>query len=194
MRRLGFFAKQARERRIFLFDLLPKHAVGVEIGVHEGEFSRQLLARTCPTELHLIDPWEHQTADVYKDAWYGGKAKAGQREMDERYANVCCEFKEDIRAGRVKIHRGYSANILELFPDEYFDWMYIDGNHLYEYVKKDLALSMKKAKLGGLIAGDDYRDGGWWEGGVKKAVDELLINEAVQLVTIRNGQFILRKE
>ncbi len=43
-----------------------------------------------------------------------------------------------IKAGQVKIHRGYSTDILEQFPDEYFDWIYIDGNHLYEYVKNDL--------------------------------------------------------
>ena len=83
--------------------------------------------------------------------------------------------------------------MLEQFPDEYFDWVYIDGNHLYEYVKEDLEVSLRKTKAGGLITGDDYTEGGWWEGGVKKAVDEFSTNNAVHLLEIRNRQFVFRK-
>jgi len=179
--------------RQFLLDLLPKSSVGAEIGVHLGDFSQGILDSISPKELHLIDPWEHQTSSVYKRAWYGGGAKGGQFEMDERYSSVSKRFDQYIRSEQVKVHRGYSTDILQQFPDQYFDWVYIDGNHLYEYVKKDLELSLQKVKLGGYITGDDYIEGGWWEGGVKKAVDEFAKNQAVQLVQIRNRQFIFRK-
>jgi len=179
--------------RKFLLDLLPKNSVGAEIGVHLGEFSRQILDVVRPRELHLIDPWEHQASDQYANAWYGGGAKNGQREMDERYAHVCRRFDREIRAEHVKVHRGYSAVVLEGFPDEYFDWVYIDGNHLYEFVKQDLSLSARKTRPGGYITGDDYTDGGWWKGGVKKAVDEFSQDRATELVEIRNGQFLFRK-
>ena len=42
------------------------------------------------------------------------------------------------------------------------DWIYVDGNHLYEFVRADLELSLRKARRGGFITGDDYQDGGWW--------------------------------
>lgn len=190
---LGLVPKQTGGRR-FLLDMLPKHSVGAEIGVHLGDFSQQIIEVVLPKELHLIDPWEHQTSAIYKNALYGGKAKAGQNEMDERYSNVCNRFDQQIHAERVQVHRGYSTDILEQFPYEYFDWVYIDGNHLYEYVKKDLELSVRKTKSGGFITGDDYTDGGWWEGGVKKAVDEFSKNQATKLVEIRNRQFIFRKK
>ena len=179
--------------RRFLLDLLPKHSVGAEIGVHLGDFSQQILDITAPEELHLIDPWEHQTLDIFREAWYGGKAEGGQKEMDERYSHVCKRFDQEIRVGQVKVHRGYSTDMLEQFPDEYFDWVYIDGNHLYEYVKKDLEVSLRKTKSTGLITGDDYIEGGWWKSGIIKAVDEFSTNGVVQLVEIRNRQFIFRK-
>jgi len=189
---LGIIPKESGGRQ-FLLDMLPKQSVGVEIGVHKGDFSEEILNSISPQELHLIDPWEHQTSGIYKSAWYGGAAKGGQNEMDERYSSVLKRFDKNIHAKQVKVHRGYSTDILQQFPDQYFDWVYIDGNHLYEYVKKDLELSFQKVKSGGYITGDDYIDGGWWEGGVKKAVDEFSQNQAVKLVELRNGQFLFLK-
>ena len=184
--------KQAGGREVVL-EMLPKRSVGAEIGVHLGDFSQKIIDAISPKELHLIDPWEHQTSGIYKNAWFGGRVKGGQIEMDERYATVCNRFDQKIHAGQVKVHRGYSIEILQQFPDEYFDWVYIDGNHLYEFVKKDLEVSFQKVKPGGYITGDDYHDGGWWEGGVRKAVDEFSNNQAIQLVEIRNAQFVFRK-
>jgi hypothetical protein len=124
---------------------------------------------------------------------YGGAAKGGQAELGARYAGILKRFDEFLRNGQVKVHRGYSTDVLKQFPDEYFDWVYIDGNHLYEYVKADLELSLRKVKQSGYITGDDYTEGGWWKGGVKKAVGEFLQNGAIQLVSLRNRQFILQK-
>ncbi|MBD3307078.1 class I SAM-dependent methyltransferase [candidate division KSB3 bacterium] len=177
----------------FLLDRLPKHSIGAEIGVHLGDFSQEVLDVLAPTELHLIDPWEYQPATIYQNAWYGGKAEGGQDEMDARYARVCQRFDRQIQAEQVKVHRGYSTDILAQFPDEYFDWIYIDGNHLYDYVKQDLELSLRKTKPDGFIAGDDYTSGGWWHGGVKNAVDEFAQHQTVHLLEIRNRQFIFRR-
>jgi hypothetical protein len=182
------------DRRRFLLEMLPMNSRGVEIGVHTGDFSQKILEIVSPRELHLIDPWKHETSSEYKNALYGGLAKNGQLEMDERYSNVCKRFEKEIQAGIVKIHRDYSTDILNQFPDGYFDWIYIDGNHLYEYVKKDIELSLQKTRVGGYITGDDYADGNWWDGGVKKAVDEFADTERLQLSMIQNGQFVLLKK
>jgi hypothetical protein len=186
-------SNRPHRRREFLQEVLPKNSICAEIGVHKGEFSAYILRTVYPKELHLVDPWKYEESDIYKEAKYGGKTQNGQMEMDDRYKAVCVRFKSDIRSGRVKIHRGYSSNVLNEFPDGYFDWIYIDGNHLYEFVKKDLELSFKKIKPDGYITGDDYTDGGWWQGGVKKAVDEFIQEKPVQLVTIWNSQFVLQK-
>jgi hypothetical protein len=183
----------AIERRRMVLDALPAGSIGAEIGVHKGDFSAVLLEAVRPARLHLVDPWKYETAERYDKAWYGGQAEGGQAEMDERYASVLTRFDREIRAGQVVVDRGSSEEVLEQLPDEYFDWVYIDGNHLYEYVKVDLALSLRTTKAGGLITGDDYAEGGWWQGGVKKAVDEFATDDAVQLLQLQNGQYVFQK-
>ena len=59
------------------------------------------------------------------------------------------------------------------FPDRFFDLIYIDANHSYESVKKDIESWLPKLKMSGIIAGHDYDD--HWPG-VVKAVDEKFRN------------------
>jgi hypothetical protein len=178
--------------RAFLLAMLPEDSVGAEIGVHLGDFSQRLLDVVSPRELYLIDPWEHFTGETYDSAWYGGKARQGQVEMDARLAQVFERFEHSIAAGQVHIERGYSTAVLEKFPDRYFDWVYIDGNHLYGFVKKDLEVASRKTRPGGFITGDDYGEGGWWQGGVKRAVDEFAAERSAELLEIRSRQFVFR--
>jgi Methyltransferase domain len=176
-----------------LLDMLPKNSVGAEIGVHMGDFSAVILTTLEPARLHLIDPWHYEASPTYEGAWYGGQAEGGQEEMDARYESVVARFADEIRSGAVVVHRGESAAVLETIPDDYFDWVYIDGNHLYEYVRQDLEWSLRKTKVGGLVTGDDYREGGWWDGGVKKAVDEFVASGAARLAHCNHGQYVFER-
>ena len=72
-------APDSLKQRMFLLDLLPKNSIGVEIGVHLGDFSQKILQIVQSKEFHLIDPWKQETSDIYGDALYGGRAKEGQR-------------------------------------------------------------------------------------------------------------------
>jgi hypothetical protein len=42
-----------------------------------------------------------------------------------------------------------SEEAVDLFENAYFDWVYIDGNPLYEYVRNDLQNYDPKVKPGG---------------------------------------------
>ena len=46
--------------------------------------------------------------------------------------------------------------MLTEFDDDYFDIIYIDADHRYNAVKKDLEITYKKVKIGGIISGHDY--------------------------------------
>ena len=71
--------------------------------------------------------------------------------------------------------------------------VYIDGNHLYEFVKGDLEVYWSKVKSGGYIAGDDYGVRGWWQNGVTKAVDEFRSKRLCETILIRDRQFLLQR-
>lgn len=66
----------------------------------------------------------------------------------------------------------YQASLT--FPNNFFDLIYIDANHSYEEVKKDIINWMPKLKKTGIIAGHDY-DRGW--PGVIRAVNEIFQNQ-----------------
>ena len=140
--------------RLRLLERMPQSAVCAEIGVWKGDFSKSILEITLPKRLHLIDPWTFQ--EEFPDRWYGGRRTNTQEDMDEIYQSVWSMFRD---VSGVMIHQGFSENVLQEFEDHYFDWLYIDGNHSYEYVLKDLELSFLKVKPGGIITGDDYNWG-----------------------------------
>jgi predicted O-methyltransferase YrrM len=70
----------------------------------------------------------------------------------------------------VKLLCSDSENASSLFPDEFFDLVFIDANHSYKNVKNDILCWLPKLKQGGTISGHDYCDA--WPG-VKQAVDEI---------------------
>lgn len=125
-----------------------------EIGVAGGHFSKQILA-TWPTcsKLYAIDCWgpfdgNHITND----------------EQEQRYQDVVKDF---ARYENVVVVRQYSHLAAERFPDESFDFIYIDADHSYKAVLLDLQSWIPKMKKNGIVAGHDYG-----MPSVKSAVDE----------------------
>jgi hypothetical protein len=180
-----------KDDREWLLKRLPKRAVCAEIGVYEGRFSELILSITRPKKLHLIDPWKYEADPAYERSFYGKSKGHSQARMDGMYESVVKCFKSK----RVEIHRDASAACSSRFPDNYFDWIYIDGNHLYEFVKQDLESYFPKIKSGGIVAGDDYgRDPNRWDkDGVKRAVDEAIDTGLCQKIVIDKNQFMLKK-
>ena len=80
----------------------------------------------------------------------------------------------------LQVKKGDSSSILHSFPDNTFDMIYIDGDHSYEGVKKDLLASYSKIKPGGWIMGHDFginpqKAKHYYEFGVEKAVLEFCV-------------------
>jgi hypothetical protein len=155
-----------------LLSLFPLSSIGVEIGVHTRGFSSNILKLIKPAKLFLIDPWKYEPYPRYRNSVYGSQNQQQQDGMDTRYNRVCNRFSKEIEAGVVTILRQSSAEAANYFDSNSVDWVYIDGNHTYEFVKQDLQLYFPKVKAGGFICGDDYGIKGWWEGGIMKAVNE----------------------
>jgi hypothetical protein len=175
-----------------ILSTIPKNCVCAELGVYKGNFSEQILA--CgPKKLHLVDPWKFEPDHAYTASWYGGSLGESQARMDAIHQSVVDRFRSVMAAGIVEVHRNSSAGCCSQFSDNYFDWIYIDGNHQYEFVKLDLEIYLPKVKVHGLVAGDDYGIPGWWQDGVTKAVDEAIASGRFEKLLIENQQFLLKK-
>ncbi|WP_183828494.1 class I SAM-dependent methyltransferase [Rhizobium sp. BK377] len=123
-----------------LLDKLPKGGIVAELGVAEGEFSEQILARNLPAQLYLVDPWN---MDRYS----------------EGLEIINSKFGPEIAEGRVVICQGTSLDMLSQFSDETFDWIYIDTDHSFALTWDELLLANRKVKQDGRIAGHDFCTG-----------------------------------
>lgn len=172
-----------------VIDLLPRRSVGCEIGVWKGDLSAALLRYLRPKRLHLVDPWLFMPDKP--QAMYGGREAKSQADMDAVYEQVDRRFTDEQLRGRVVIHRATSANAAVAIPDGSLDWAYIDGDHTYEGVRTDVGVYAAKVKPGGILCGDDYGSTGWWDAGVRRAVDEFIAARRPHVLVL-GSHFALR--
>ncbi|WP_420548408.1 class I SAM-dependent methyltransferase [Curvivirga sp.] len=175
------------ERESFL-ELIPKEGIGCEIGVAECVFSQHLLEKTQPTKLHLIDPWVYQEREDYQ----ADLNNVSNDEGEKRYQAARTLFKNQMDTGQVEIHRNFSYETVSHFPDNYFDWIYVDAVHSYEGAKKDLEDFLPKLKDDGILMGHDYanhiaaQEMGF---GVVEAVDDFCIENNMNFVALTYDAF-----
>lgn len=180
--------KRRALRRKMLDEVMPKGARCAEIGVWQGDFSAEILEITKPRELVLIDPWDllAKKTDEHTHAQH-----ASANKMRAKYDHIMNTI------GRIPnciVRKGFSAEVLETYPDNYFDWVYIDGNHMYDFVLQDILVSARKVRPGGIIAGDDL----FWKRDDRMPVREAMREALRQLgegftQTRRGAQFIIHR-
>jgi len=150
--------------RDVLLDYLSKndHTItGIEIGVLNGETSSFLLSIDDRIELIGIDPI---IPDSMEQSLVGSVYKINE--------NVS-QYKD-----RFSFMQEYSHVIYNFFEDRCFDFIFIDGDHTYDAVRKDFELYFSKVKSGGYIFMHDsrmYRGGAPFHEGSSKFCDELII-------------------
>lgn len=136
-----------------------------EVGVQAGGFFSHLLTDNVK-KAYGIDCWEKSTTDAQNDQGYSKEVLEGM------YTSLVRNYLPD---SRVQMIKEFSVAGSTLFPDEYFDFVYIDADHTYEGCLEDLVAWYPKVKKGGIIAGHDYIDIIGGQGvpfGVIQAVEE----------------------
>lgn len=116
--------------RYHLLDQLPKRATVAEVGTQYGRFTKYILRKTQPRELHLFD----LSFDEF-----------------ERAHTENLPFSVDIH-----FHEGNSPEMLRRLDRQVFDWVYLDGDHSFEGVMSDLRAVRDKIADGGFIVCNDY--------------------------------------
>ena len=114
----------------------------VEIGVAKGENAEHILKKCKLEKYFLIDPFIHKPF-----------------------------YKKAIKYKSVVFLKAKSEDVAKTFENKSLDLVFVDGDHSYEAVKRDIEMWLPKIRKGGLLIGHDYCDK-WL--GVRKAVDEML--------------------
>lgn len=126
---------------------------GAEIGVLGGRLSAQLLRELPGLRLLMVDHW---LAD-------SGRLKQAAR-LRTRFAGP-----------RRKMRHGDSVAMAARAKDCSLDFVFVDGDHTYRGVSRDLAAWAPKVRRGGLLCGHDIDSpagDGLWK--VREAVQEFL--------------------
>jgi len=165
--------KKPGKRFWWLIDQIKanRFAVGAEIGCANGTTTAKLL-QNCPTlKLYAVDKWER----IAKAPGVGG------REEDENYVGMYNwdpvkgfeQFTSRVRGYRRRLFilRGDSVEMADKVANNSLDFIFIDADHSYQGVIRDLAAWVPKLKPGGLLSGHDIH-----LAGVHRAVVEKIPN------------------
>jgi predicted O-methyltransferase YrrM len=130
---------------------LPNELTMVEIGCFKGESTEMFLNSGKVNKLYAVDVWSNQRFQLAEE-------KFNKRFFTEPNGKV------------VKLKMTMEEAIYKIQSS--VDFIYIDGNHTYEWVFRDILASLVVIKSGGIIAGHDYVRRG--NVGVIQAVDLML--------------------
>lgn len=115
----------------------------VEIGSYQGESTTLFAHYFQPKNLYAVDPF----VNGYDE--FDGSSTGD-------FTNVIHNF--NLRTQKfscIKHIKDFSYAVLDQFENDSLDFVYIDGDHTYEGVVKDIKMYLPKIKVGGFIAGHD---------------------------------------
>jgi hypothetical protein len=111
------------------------------------------------------------------------------------FANILMKFSQEIIFGQVMIARKFSYDVVKRIADNTYDFVYIDGSHLYHDVKRDLNDWLPKLKDNGIICGHDYVSlyGLWCN---VQAVDEFCKEHNFEMIILNSdgGDWAIKKK
>ena len=140
-----------------------KNKTVCEIGCFLG-VSTETFALFNPKQLYAIDIWGLN--EDYEDLYANRK---------EGWLDTETLFKERMKKYKnINMIKDFSVNAAERFEDNSIDVVYIDAEHSYEAVTRDLEAWFPKVKMHGYICGHDFYDD------VRTAVSKFVVNYLIK--------------
>ena len=139
----------------------------VEVGVWKGH-SISFLAKELIKNNNLN--FNLYAVDLFDETYQKGGVRT-----EYEFENIVEIYNQVLTEAGVRKYitdiKGFSWDMAESFNDNSLDFIFIDADHTYESVVKDLNAWYPKLKRGGIISGHDYMNNDF---GVKQAVNELM--------------------
>ena len=140
---------------VHLFNLHGNNLIGMEVGVFQAFSFCTLLQLPNIKELHGVDHW--QSLNDYLGSTDGSPTYILTQEkanMSKAYAETAIQHNEN--SDKAILHHMNSNDCAMLFPDEHFDFIFLDAYLTHEQAINDLEVWYPKIKKGGLFTGHDY--------------------------------------
>jgi SAM-dependent methyltransferase len=134
--------RYSRYRIVELFKEL-NFTVGAEIGTEHGRYAAMLCSGNPQLKLYCIDPYS-----VYP--YFKGEKE--QEEVESFYV----EAQKRLKRFDHEILRMTSMEAVKQFEPNSLDFVFIDGNHFFEFVVNDIIHWSRIVKPGGIVYGHDY--------------------------------------
>jgi len=138
-------------------------ATMAELGVYKGQFAEFCSRTICPQRHVLVDFWDYNS---YEFVLAAAPQNAGRQKIFEDYFDgnpsevLAAAYQQVLKMfvdnPSVEVLKADIADAASRFPDESFDIIYLDGNHTYEFVLRDLYTWFPKLKKGGLFICNDF--------------------------------------
>jgi len=145
--------------------------IGVEVGVKTGVNSLSILKHLDIETLYGVDPY--LVYKEYNESWFENSQVFFSNAHKEAHHRLLPY------ANRFQFVVQFSLDAVKFVPND-LDFVYIDGNHKYKFVKQDIESWFPKIKSGGIIGGHDFFSMGE-HFGVHKAVIEFAVNNNLDL-------------
>jgi len=145
---IGLFRIKPRQSLEFAKKYFGRRKITViEIGTSQGGHALQILQNLNIEKIYLIDPWIE-----YND-YLKSEPDSTQKRLNKNLE--ICKKRLAKYKDRVFFIKDFSDKAVKSVPKS--DYIYVDGNHEHEYVKKDLKNYWPKVKKGGIFAGNDIQ-------------------------------------
>ncbi len=164
----------------------------VEVGVYEGATSTIIGQQRNYAEVHCVDPWANVSSQEYKNT-NDYLAHSSNEQHESHYQTFMARSWFLTSQKRLHVHRMKSEEACTNFENESVDLVYLDGDHSYEGVMKDIQCWWTKVTKGGYLGGHDY-DYPSLPFGVKRAVDEFVKEKNLKLELDGDYCWFVRKE
>jgi hypothetical protein len=145
-----------------------KYKKVVELGVYDGKNLFYLAEKFPETDFIGIDLWKYFPTDRINRL-----PLQSQTQWDDLF-NFLEQRSQNFK--NLRLIRDYSDKAAKNIEDNSVDLVFIDANHDYEFVKKDILAWLPKIKSNGLISGHDFSLA-WL--GVVKAVTEIFGTDSI---------------
>ncbi len=144
------------------------YKVGAEVGVADGRYSEILCQQIPELELYCVDIWE---------TYRGSKRTKVTQEEAYSQAQKC------LSKYNVHIIKENSETAHSKVPS--LDFVFLDGNHNFDYVMMDIILWSRKVRKGGIVAGHDYCH--FTKSGIVEAVNKYTEVHRIELKLINRN-------